>query len=256
MPQTRSHPLSKESIEGYQKMMQETSTAVAQMEQHLKQLVTTQKMAEARIYEDEHRNVPGNENVILVGGVEVQCVQFTVPQGESWTIERVSAQSSDTAVTAFLVYRDQIIAGRMSLTIPAVVAAASANGTDTGSHILYLPERTQLFILAADGAAYSTVLFDANIQVRVRKRHQNKITTEEAYVLSGGIDQLQEYAEERDVPFEPHDSRHGDDDEDDTFSGDVTPPTPEAEPRPQPHFAQKVEQAIEDVVEYVEDKIL
>ena len=256
------------NFQQYTQMLEESHQRLGMMESHLKELVNTQKMADARVYTDEHRNITGVQTQILIAGAEVNALIYTVPQGEAWTVERLTGNSPDGAATAFIAYRDQVLPSRLSAVVAPVIAAGTANYYLSGSHLIYLPERTQLIVVAADGASYSAEPFDGNIQVRVRKRHQKKITTEEGFALAGDYEETaqppggieDDYEDNGGPALEPHDVRHGDlqpasgdltSTQDDTeWTGDIAPPTPSELPaRPKPNWPQRIEHAVEELVE-------
>lgn len=265
MPAYTSRP---KNFQQYTQMLEESHQRLGMMESHLKELVKTQKMADARVYTDEHRNITGVQVQILIGGAQVNALVYTVPQGEAWTVERLSGNSPDATATAFLAYRDQVLPSRLSAVVAPVIATGVANYYLSGTHLIYLPERTQLIVVAADGAAYSAVAFDGNIQVRVRKRHQNKISSEEGFALAGDYEEKaqppggieDDYEDNGGPALEPHDVRHGDPNpaagdlttpgDDTEWTGDIAPPTPEQLPaRPRPNWPQRIERAVEELVE-------
>lgn len=247
---------SRSTLEGYKRMMEEAASGVQRMEAHLKELVLATKMAQARVYQDEHRIIPAEQDELLIAGVETPCLRFTVVQGEAWKAERMAFNTSDANVIAFYCYRDTAIPSRLAEVAQAFTGSSLGKVySDSFSNRLYLPERTQLYVVAVTATAFSTTVFDGNIQVEVLKRYQHPITQEEAYVRAGELSSYERAEDERwdDAAQEPHDERHGANElEDEGFGGDIEPPTPVQENlRPQPHFPERVIQAVEHVVEEV-----
>ena len=90
--------------------------------------------------------------------------------------------------------------------------------------------------------------------MRWLKRHQNPLTQEETYALAGDLSKLETFYDERwaDANPEPHDDRHGAVSlEAEGYGGDIEPPTPEPELRPQPHFGQRVIQEVEHLIDEI-----
>lgn len=246
------------TIEGYKQMMEETARGVTQMETHMREMVRATKMSQARIYEDEHRIIMAEQTTVpLSTGVEIPCLQFTVVQGEAWKAERMSFATTDNTVLAFFCYRDAILPSRLAEVAVGYTAVGGSAYSDSFSNRLYLPPRTTLYVVPATaGGNYSATAFDGSIQVEVLKRVQHPITQEEAYVRAGELTAYERAHDERwdDADQEPHDERHGTGSlEDEGYGGDIEPPStiPEKPLRPEPHFPQKVEQAIEHVLEDV-----
>lgn len=259
------------NFQQYAQMLEQAHQHLGQIEHHIKELVTVQKQSESRVYEDEHRNVTGVQTSILINGLAYPVLQFTAPQGEAWTIERVAGQSTDATVTQFMLYRDQLTSARLALVTPAIAGLGITSFYASGTHMVYIPERTTVYIVPVAGAAYSVGSLDGNIQVRVRKRYQQRITTEEAFALAGDYDEAtqppggieDDYV--GDAPLEPHDERHGDventsgmidtHEDDNQWTGDIAPPTPEPELRPQPHWPERMKEAVEHAVEEVVEEV-
>jgi hypothetical protein len=270
---------SRPNFEKYTQMLEQASSNMSMMESHLKQLVKTQRVADSRIFEDEHRIVQGTQDFLLINGAEIPILRFDPPQGEAWKCERVSLGTTDALLGAFLGFRDTFNYGRLAETCPCGISnntgvLPGAVYSDSFSNRLYLPERVRLFFLGISEAgpeSFSVIPFDGNIQVQVLKRHSNKISSELAFALSGDV----EYAEgahftetppqgiedddRGDAPLEPHDQRHGDventsgmldtDQDDNQWSGENAPPSAELPPRPRPSWPQRIEHAVEEIVE-------
>lgn len=255
----------------YTKMLEDSHARLGMMEAHLKEIVQQNKVADARMYEDEHRIIPAIQDQVLIGGVEVPCLRFDLPQGEAWKAERMAFFTTDENVLAFFCYRDNVIPSRLAEVAQAYTNTTGSAYSDSFSNRLYLPERTRLIVLGVVAAGYSATVFDGNIQVQVLKRHIKKVNAEEAFALSGDYNESElppggiEDDYEGDAPLEPHDERHGDventsgmldtNQDDNQWTGDIAPPTPEPEPRPQPHWPERVKEAVEHAVEEVDDAI-
>jgi hypothetical protein len=221
---TRFAQTRRQTVEGYKHMLEESHQKLCQMEEHLTHLVSINRQAEARGFEESHRIVPAS--IEAVG-----LATFKIPQGESWICERVSVGCGEATVPIYF-YRDVVVDERL-----AEIGTTDANGrySDSFANTLWMPERTDLLVVVA-----TANLVHANLQVRVLKRVLREISEEESYVHAGGLDERgfddEQAIWEAEEPGEPEPERHE---------------TIEPDPRPEPHFGQRVEEAVEHVVDTV-----
>lgn len=217
----------RQTLEGYKQMLEESHQRLCQMESHLEHLVQINRQSQARQFTEDHRIVPAS--IEAVGQAT-----FKIPQGESWICERVSVGSGQANVPIYM-YRDLISDERLAET-----GETDANGrySDAFSNKLWMPQRTDLIIVVA-----TANLVNANLQVLVLKPLLRSVSEEEAYVHAGGLEESDFETEqgiwEHEEPGEPEPERH------ETAS--------EPEMRPQPHFGQRIEEAVEGAVERIGD---
>lgn len=227
MAAARSMTQRRQTLEGYKTMVEESHQRLCHIEEHLEHLVNLNRQSSARTFLEEHRLVSPTETV-------AGKTTFTIPQGESWVCERI-AFGCGTATIPVYIYRDIIQDSRLAET-----ATTDANGryADAFSNKLWMPERTALIIT---GNTPNNI--DASLQVLVLKRVVRDIPEEVAYAESGALEERgfddEQAIWEAPEPGEPEPERHE--------------PEEHSQPRPTAHFGERIEEAVEGVIDTVSE---